>query len=350
MSAAIYELDALVLAMSALTVYHAFSDKDRLSIALLIASGLLGFCTEYASIHFGGTHCHATGFLNFGEWSSVNSVFYYVPWVYVCIVSAKRLGGSSSNFAFPFMAGMLFFGMCGVYEMQGPLMKWWLWPDASGLVKGGADVWQLTPDTRGLVSTPHVIDALYERWHSFPVMAPFFHSAFGWGIATALMYTVPAFGAKFKLGKVMGAVAVLSSVLTGPSLAMAWDGVMRVFTNTLGLDRFVGVPVMMLLSFVLPMLVSPPQAGKYTGPRDAILFMVPLLNALFFNANCLFRAGKDIIPKELKLLVLAVSIVSLSLHARAAGLIVSTGKGKGGGKKTVTAPQAPTRKSTRHKR
>ena len=231
MSAAIYELDALVLAMSALTVYHAFSDKDRLSIALLIASGLLGFCTEYASIHFGGTHCHATGFLNFGECSSVNSVFYYVPWVYVCIVSAKRLGGSSSNFAFPFMAGMLFFGMCGVYEMQGPLMKWWLWPDASGLVKGR----RLATHARyaGLVSTL-TIDALYERWHSFPVMAPFFHSAFGWGIATAPTYG-SAFGAKLSW-EVMGAVAVLSSVLTGPSLAMVWDGVMRVFTNTLGLD------------------------------------------------------------------------------------------------------------------
>merc|ERR1712166_1534352 len=87
------------------------------------------------------------------------------------------------------ISGALFFGMCGVYEMQGPLNGLWLWPTKEGLVKANWNLWQfgeLEHDKRGLVAHPHVIEALAERWCGFPTLAPSFHFAFGWGIAFAM--------------------------------------------------------------------------------------------------------------------------------------------------------------------
>ena len=62
----------------------------------------------------------------------VNSVLYYAPWIYCCVATAVRLTGSDredgAGWALPWMCGALTFGVCGVYEMQGPLMQWWEWP------------------------------------------------------------------------------------------------------------------------------------------------------------------------------------------------------------------------------
>ena len=81
--------------------------------------------TEFGSIRCGGAHrCHNAGVLNFAYCSSVNSVVYYMPWVYSSVVSAERLVGSS-RWALPWVCGALTFGMCGIYEMQGPNMRWW---------------------------------------------------------------------------------------------------------------------------------------------------------------------------------------------------------------------------------
>ena len=136
--APIVELDVMVVLMSAAAMYHAHTEKDPVvrkeNYVLIVTSFLLGLATEHASLRFGGTHCHASGTLNFSECSSVNSVCYYIGWIYTCILVARRLtrrSDGSTSWAFPFLTGGLFFGMCGVYEMQGPLMGWWLWPQVS---------------------------------------------------------------------------------------------------------------------------------------------------------------------------------------------------------------------------
>ena len=76
------------------------------------------------------------------------------------VVAAERLTGGTKTRAFPWMCGALFFGMCGVYEMQGPTMQWWLWPRADGVVKpGGGGLWQygeLGENTADFVASPHV--------------------------------------------------------------------------------------------------------------------------------------------------------------------------------------------------
>ena len=91
----IFELDVLVVGLFFLTVLHALSERNKYcrkeNCVLLVASFFLGLFTEQASQRFGGTHCHASGFLNFDRCSSLNSVLYYAPWVYVCVQSARDL-------------------------------------------------------------------------------------------------------------------------------------------------------------------------------------------------------------------------------------------------------------------
>ena len=119
----IWELDGLVLFMCLAVTLHALQcGKWR----LLITGMTLGYVVETLSLRLGGTHCHASGLVNFSDCSSANSVFYYVPWVYCGISCGRRLVGEKS-FAFPFVCGLLFFLMCGIYECQGPTLRWWLW-------------------------------------------------------------------------------------------------------------------------------------------------------------------------------------------------------------------------------
>jgi hypothetical protein len=114
----------LFFSLTLLTICHAWQQKKRKEHLTLALSGfLLGLSTEQMSLRFGGTHCHASGLVHFHECSSLNSVLFYCPWVYVGITGAKRLIHKNS-WAFPFIAGTLFFGMCGVYESQGPMMGW----------------------------------------------------------------------------------------------------------------------------------------------------------------------------------------------------------------------------------
>ena len=121
--AAIVEIDMLVFFMCCSVTLHAIQNKQW---KLILSGLLLGYLTETASIRFGGTHCHASGLLNFSECSSANSILYYVPWIYSGITCGRRLVSEKSP-AFPFICGLLFFLICGIYGCQGPTMRWWLW-------------------------------------------------------------------------------------------------------------------------------------------------------------------------------------------------------------------------------
>lgn len=347
----IWHLDILVLLMSVFTIYHAISETNKdlrfRNVCLLFTSFLLGLGTEHASLRFGGTHCHAAGIVNFSECSSANSVLYYVPWVYICITTAAELT-FARRWMFPFLNAMLFFGMCGVYEMQGPLMGWWLWPRVDGIVKPSAKLWQFGDpgnDTRGMVTTPHVEEALGERIYGFPPMAPYFHSAFGFGIAVALLITGSFFQqSKLRMTKTMQFVAIVASVLLGPALGMAWDPPIRILKIVLGVRKVIAVPGIMGLVFLVPLLFgaleNPPKTEA--SLRQLCLFLVPLLNQSYFVYNALIGYGKNIIPGNLKFGVLCVAAVSLIVHGRAGNVaaFLKLGKKAAGAATTRTVAKA----------
>ena len=306
---AVYELDLLVATMLSLTLWHAAFNEQ----AMLATAGVgLGFVTETLSLRFGGTHCHASGLLNFTMCSSLNSILYYVPWVYACTTCASRLTNTAS-WTFPLVCGMMFFGMCGPYESQGPMMGWWLWPQADGLVKAGVDLWQFGApgeDDRGLVAADHAYEALATRAFGVPALAPYFHFAFGWGIATA-------FQAQVRWSLPGGAIA---PVLLGPALGMLWDPPIRIIFWTLGANKLAAAMGIMGSALAVSFFAAP--ALTPAPPADPLLFSIPLLNGLFFVSNAIIGRGVPTLPGELKLFVLCVAGCATVAYARAAGLIV----------------------------
>lgn len=78
--------------MFALSVIHAAANNH---LGFLSAIGLYACATEQAAVRLGRTHCHRTDTgLMVSKCSSLNSVGYYIPWLYACFISARRLAGS----------------------------------------------------------------------------------------------------------------------------------------------------------------------------------------------------------------------------------------------------------------
>ncbi len=96
-------------------------------------------------------------------------------------------------------------------------------------------------DSRGLVATKHAYEALATRVHGVPALAPYFHFAFGWGVATAFQ----CLRFRTSLG------AALLCVLGGPAIAMIWDPPIRVLHHLFGADQAAGAGLIMSLAFAL---------------------------------------------------------------------------------------------------
>lgn len=110
--------------------------------------------------------------------SSVNSVLFYAPWMYLSVFSASFLGVGA--WALPSAIALLQLVFGAVYEFQGPRFGWWAYGDES--VAGGA---------------------LNDRWHGMPSMGLLFHPAlgFGFGLAANLHgYNLHAFDKKSRVG------------------------------------------------------------------------------------------------------------------------------------------------------
>ena len=306
-SMAVFELDALVLVMCILSCIHAYKNS---AFPLVIAGLGLGVVTEHASLRLGGTHCHQSGLINISECSSANSVFYYLPWVYACVTLARRLVDENS-WSFPLITGLLFFGMCGVYESQGPSMGWWLWPQPDLVVKAGCDIAQFgipAADSRGLVASQHAYDALFTRQYGVPATAPYFHFAFGWGIAFA-----------FQLVRHSNTLlAAIVCVIGGPAIALVWDPPIRILNYLIGVDQMSAVVSIMALALAMPMFLGVPL--KTGQPKDGLLFAIVLCNEAFFLHNALLGRGADVLPPALKLFVASVAIGATAAYGRAAGM------------------------------
>ena len=306
---AIRELDLLALVMGILSCWHAHRHGQW---SLVIAGFLLGLITEHLSLRFGGTHCHASGLIDFMECSSFNSVAYYLSWVYSCVSLGRRLVDEKS-WAFPLLCGMFFFGFCGSYELQGPLMGWWHWPDTQLLVKAGCTTIQFgvpAADSRGLVASQHAFEALSSRVHGVPVLAPYFHFAFGWGIAIALQLV--------RFRPTVG--GTVFSVLAGPAIALVWDPPVRLLGTLFGATPAEAAPFLMLVSFLVPLLLGAPLRVD-PRPADHLLLAIPLCNELYFVLHALVGRGAAVLPPSLKLLVLGVATVATAAYARAAGIV-----------------------------
>ncbi len=211
-------------------------------------------------------------------------------------------------------------------------MGWWLWPRPDRLVKPGSvlvQLGELGDDGRGLVAAPHAHAALASRVFGVPALAPFFHCAFGWGIAAALQI----FGHTPR--------GALLAVLAGPALAMAWDPPIRLIHYAFGAAQTVSTrrdaplararrdirsppaqesaACLILLTFALPLLLGPPL--RSVPSADWLLFVAPLVNAIYFVYNATLGRGAALLPPPLKLGVITVAVAASAAYARATGVL-----------------------------
>lgn len=191
----------------------------------------------------------------------------------------------------------------------------------------------LASDPRGMVVTEHAKEALAGRVLGVPALAPYFHSAFGWGIALA-----------FQLVGLDGSLLQhLLPALLGPALAlMLWDPAVRMLVLLLGASQAGAAAAVMLVSFFLALLAGPALGNGGGGgahvPRDPLLVVAPAANTIYFVHHALAGRGASVLPGDLKLLVAAVGVVALVAFSRAAGLLGNT----------VSTEVAPSAKRMKH--
>ena len=309
----ILELDAAVAFLVLLTLVHALVHGHKTFFLLIV---LMAHAVEQSSIRLGGTHCHKPGLVNVGVCQSANSVWFYVPWFYSAFFAAHRMvrkgfPGASA----PFLTGAYSFAFCGAYEMQGPALKWFQWPDELQLtypLPAGATLWQLEPDPqgRGMKIADHAHLALLERAFDFPLMAPLYHVAMGIG----LMQAMQLLHGSQRLERLSPLRTLLSLFLIGP-LALLWDLPIR-FLEWGGVSKFTAVPCAMGLLLLAPVLCFKPSSAAAAVPSDWLLFALPLFNSAFLITR--FWQHPGLVSPDLYVAVVTVTIVALLVHARAA--------------------------------
>jgi hypothetical protein len=283
-AAVVLQLDFLFAILALLTLAHACALRGGLKGSTLVL--FLAFhtaCFEHASLFLGGTHCHATSAVlpMITPCSSVNSVLFYVPWIYTSLEAARRLlaTGRIHLLAFPFVVGLLQFGFGVVYEMQGPTNNFWNWPNPDTAIANHGAIaeslkllgpWENYPglaaledakaqhavatiDASGLFAvSSHAQMALEERLFGFPVLAPYFHFAYGfaWALPLTLALTL-SYGTTTTIPSL---TSIVVSGLHSTLLFIIPIELTRNITNAFGMPYRLGVPVSLGLS-LLPIVL-----------------------------------------------------------------------------------------------
>lgn len=335
------ELDALYIVLTLLCLLHAVAKRGLVSgIAITAFLAVHTAAFEHISLFLGGTHCHASSasLPMVTPCSSINSVLFYVPWTYTSIEAARRLDLHPA--ALPFAVGLLQIGFGAVYEMQGPSNRFWKWPDDAGVIASSPllKAWDGYPpftaevqqkrEVASIVNgvfrvSHHAGGALAERLFEFPLLAPYFHFAFGFGWATSLLVTgaVDSRAPPSMLRFLIAGVLVL-----GLFLPPIW--ITRGLTEAAGLPLIHGVPISLALS-TLPLLLfgrkKLKKASTATKPSaDALLFLISLGMHAFMVS---FAWGRAPTPAPSGLIGLVTVTATLHLIAQ---MYCCFGKGGGG--------------------
>lgn len=296
----IFQLDVLFSLLALLTWYHAISKRGfwqgSALIAFLVVNTIL---FEHTSLFLGGTHCHATSpIAQITPCSSLNSILFYVPWIYTSVEAALRLS-LRHTVCFPLVVGLLQFGFGTGYEMQGPLQNFWKYPDEHGVIAASVAAlndWEGYPpflpharsnheiatiDAEGVFRVSrHAHQALEERLYEFPVLAPYFHFCYGlaWALSLVLVARTISTGFSVRhyvLSSLPSMVLFIIPIEMTRTMAhtMEWSYSMGVVTS-LGCCLF--------LTMAMELVVVPPKkAMASAADPDVTLLGISVLMHIF---------------------------------------------------------------------
>ena len=214
---------------------------------------------------------------------------------------------------------LLYILTCSLFA-AGPGLGWWTWPDEQGVVKEDFSpgwVSFLQPDLpENLVSSALVIEALESRWYGVPVLAIYFHMAFGFGVSSAILLFDRLFHRRHS-------IAIVPFVtLAAPGITMVWDPAVRLLEKFSGggsAARPVAAGAIMVSSVLFPCFIFGDglKKRKKGEAKDCTLFAICLCNQVFFSTTCFLS---NVHNPQLKIVVFAISAMSVSLFARGCGV------------------------------
>uniref|UniRef100_A0A7S4AZK2 Transmembrane protein n=1 Tax=Chrysotila carterae TaxID=13221 RepID=A0A7S4AZK2_CHRCT len=374
------ELDAIFALLFIVTCALA---AQRGQVALVMSIFIMALCIEQASIRFGGTHCHAPSVFDFSDCSSLNSVLFYIPWIYSALASTARLVQKRSA-AFPLLCGFMlmaqglvpsrpsffdfkpvssfvqhtrgcFLASCSrrfgaemeatlspcsartrlrvltvpaaasfsctsqVYELQGPSMEWWLWPPRVGGVLRSPSTITQFGD---LSTSPHQVST---SPHVTDALAervfgvPAMSIYFHFALGVGIAASLQLFSFPTSFFKTLVCVGLVS-----PILALLWEVPLRSVCVLLSVTKSHAVAAVLLTVYFSTQLLGP--SLRWPAQRDLSILLLPLVSHGYFQYHAQFGPGASRLAPDLKLWSLVVSLFAVFANARAAGLFYTEEK------------------------
>jgi len=149
-----------------------------------------------------------------------------------------------------------------------------------------------------------------------PVLAPYFHMAFGWGISVAFLVWE-------KVGKTDSPLIIPFVTLLGPAFGMAWDPALRILELISGGGqgaRPAAAATIMVGSVVWTCFIKGDGLVKQKkgGKKDWVLFAICLANSGFFSSMCFFSTVHN---ANLKLVIFSIAVMCVGIFGRGCGVM-----------------------------
>lgn len=148
----LFLVDVVIAVLTVLVVVHIYlkTKWNGIKVSIIICS--IATIAEQLSISLGETHCHFDALIMITKCSSLNSLLFYLPWMYSCYYISQNFNFQTKRSRLLFI-GLIHPIFCTMYELTGANNHWWTW---------------------GIK-----IEVLNERFYQVPVMTIAFHYFLG---------------------------------------------------------------------------------------------------------------------------------------------------------------------------
>lgn len=255
-------VDIIMIFLTVLVLIHCFMKTKTNGFMVVIIILGVTILAEQLSIQLGETHCHFDAWIMITKCSSLNSVIFYVPWMYSCYYIGRRI---ESTFRSRILLIALLHPLyCTMYELTGANEeRWWSWGTK--------------------------VPALLDRFYEVPIMAVSFH--FFYGLCFALCYN------KFSIMKIHQLLKIILCIIVPPTTACILLTSFSLF-NIIGLSNYL-LTFMLLLGSMLVVIydISHSKTKRINNVKnvkdmsDYILFSIPLVfySFILWSNNILFE-------------------------------------------------------------
>lgn len=293
-------MDAVVAICCLLVMYHVYEHTRMEGFKICIVILSIALTIEQISINLGETHCHADALVMISKCSSLNSVCFYLPWMYSCWACGNRLDNLSVTRR-ALLVGLLHLLFCAPYELIGANTGLWMWGEN--------------------------VEALGDTLYEVPIMTFMFHFAFGAALVIALDFAK-------KYNQFGFFVEYIITICISQTISIGYLTFLGILENSIGVSRRILSIAILTISTVIVHRSLSNRAGNiaaYTVSSDYLLLSIPfgfLLFLLCINSrngyNILKGQDELFYPSEYIMLTFLVIIIALPIfYCCCAGMLAN---------------------------